>query len=83
MDSHVKILYKLAKLIKGDTELRKEIVYKGDTKQYYVTVYSAELETAKVNYQLRKISIEERFHVKYVFFKNNNSNKRVSGLKHN
>ena len=37
----------------------------------------------KVDFQLRKMSAEEKLHIKYVLFKYNNSNERMSGLKLN
>ena len=46
-------------------------------------VCSTESEAIKVDFILRKISVEEKTHIKYTSFKCNSSNERVSGLKLN
>ena len=76
-------LIKLAKLKQGEVELRKEIECEEEIKQKYIVVHSIKFKVMKVDFQLRKMSAEEKLHIKYVLFKYNNSNERMSGLKLN
>ena len=80
IEQYEKTLFTLAKLDKGKAELRKETIYEGDIKSKCITIHSIESKAAKVNFNLQKLSSEERFHIKYVSFKNNNSHERILGL---
>ena len=44
-------------------------------------MYSINSAVKRVDFQLRKMSVEENLHTKYISFKNNNGNERVLGLK--
>ena len=57
-------LFTLAKLEKGQTELRKEILCKGDVKSTCISAHSIESVAVTVNFNLRKLSAEEKFHIK-------------------
>ena len=74
---------KMAGIEAKKAEFRKEMVFEGEEKQLCLTVYSVESEATNVDYHLRRLSAEENFHVKYISFKNNNSNEKISGLKIN
>ena len=67
----------ISQVRKRRSQIKKKTVYKGELKQICITVYSIELKATKVDFQLRKLSAEERFYIKYVSFKNNNINKKV------
>ena len=75
-----KTILSLARIEKDIAEFRKKVVFEREEKQLYITIYSVESEVAKVDFNPRKLSVEERLHIKYVSFKNNNRNERVSGL---
>ena len=46
-------------------------------------MHSIESEAEAVDFKMRKLSAEERTHIKYVLLKNNNSYERVSKVKLN
>ena len=83
LDWYENTLFSMAGLEKGVAETRIEMVYEGDVKQLSAMVYSVQSEANAVDFKLRKMSAEERTHIKYVSFKNNNSHERVSGVKLN
>ena len=83
MEWYERTLLALAGIEKEAAEFRKEVIFEGEEKQLCITMYSVESEAAKVDFNLRKLSAEEKSHIKYVSFKNNNRNERVSGLKLN
>jgi len=83
LEWYEKILLPMAGVEEGVAETRVEMVYEGNVKQLSLMVYSVQSEATAVDFKLRKMSAEERTHIKYVSFKNNNSNERVSGVKLN
>ena len=83
MNEYNKIMTILGEVQSGELEVKRNIVYEGNEKQLCVTVYSVKSAVEKVDFGLRKMSAENKSHLKYVSFKNSTKADKIAGLKLN
>ena len=67
----------------GKVEVKRKMVFEGPEREWCIIVHSTRLETDKVDFGLRKMSIENKTHIKYVSFKNSTKADKIAGLKLN
>jgi len=67
----------------GEVEIKRNMVYEGKEKEWCITVYSTQSSTESVDYSLRKLSADNKHHMKYISFKNSNKQDRIAGLQLN
>ena len=61
--------------VNGDEiELKKELVYKGNEREWCITIHSMRSVKEKVDMAMQSIKFSEKSHVKYVSFANSTRN---------
>jgi len=83
LNEYEKMMIKLGEGEKGEIEVKRNMVYEGDEKEWCVTVHSVRSAAEKINFGLRKMSAESKSHIKYVSFKNSTKADKIAGLKLN
>jgi len=68
---------------KGEVEVKRNMVYEGPESELCISVYSVRSAAEKVDFGLRKMSAENKSHIKYVSFKNSTKADKIAGLKLN
>ena len=66
-----------------EVEIKKNIVYEGPKQEQCITIHSIKSPNNKVDFKLRKLSTENKSHIKYVSFKNSSKADKISGLQLN
>ena len=70
-------------MINKETEVKKEIIYLKDNKEFYLVVYVILIVQEKINYDFQKELDEEWLGVKYILFKWVKSETICKGLETN
>ena len=83
MDYYDEMLKNMEQIGEGEVEVKRKIVFEGPEREWCITVYSTRSKTDKVDFGLRKISIENKTYIKYVSFKNSTKADKIAGLKLN
>ena len=61
----------------GEMELKKDVMWEGDERQWCTTVYSAWTEKEKVDCMMRQLKTRKQSHVKHVSFANGIRQERI------
>ena len=64
------IIKYLSEINEGEVEIKRNTVYEGVEREWCITVYSIQSATDTVDYKLRKLSADNKHHMKYISFKN-------------
>ena len=71
---------KLGKLNEGEVEVKRNMAYEGPERELCITAYSVRSSADKADFELRKMSAENKLCIKYASFKNSTKADKIAGL---